>query len=52
MKETLTYDVGLNNGDRRQCGGKLTVRGSESDLSGVKVELQLPRLVGGRRNCR
>jgi hypothetical protein len=48
MKETLTYDVGLNNGDCRQCGGKLTLRGGESDLSGVKVELQLPRLVGGR----
>jgi hypothetical protein len=48
MKETLTYDVGLNDGDRRLCSGKLTLQGGESDLSGIKVKLQPPRLVGGR----
>ena len=47
MKETLTCDADLGNGGRRLGGGKFTLRGGESDLSGVNVKLQPPRLVGG-----
>ena len=48
-REILTHDVGLGVGGHRLSGGTLTLRGDESDLSDVKVELQPPRLMGGRR---
>ena len=47
MKETLTCDVTLRDGGCRLCGSQLALRGGESDLSGIKVKLQPPRLVGG-----
>ena len=49
MKETFTYYAGLVSSGRRLCSGKHTLRGGESDLNGIKVELQPPRFVDGRR---
>ena len=48
-RKTLTHDAGLGIGGRRLHDGGLTLRGGESNLSGDKGELQLPRLMGSHR---
>ena len=45
-REALTCDMGLGVGNHRLCGGGLTIRGGEGNLSGIEVELQPPHLVG------